>query len=330
MDIYSLYISTFVTRKIRNMKKIFIIILFTTFYSINGLAQRNPQKNITITYDSLTNFLGKNALGYTGQELYLKGLDKKSRTYGYNGFILDYKKDDDILNDEKNIYKPNENYNSRYEDLAGRYFNVLEVIRHPKASSTTSEYGDIFYLKLQELSKGDILYYKYNVGSEFTFPFIVRGFLEKQKELLTGKEFVVTDNVLKMSRNIVSGSILSFTTGESWECIDVTMNNNTNELSLLLQNARGIKTTIPYSEFKTTDGTKKVYTASEATELIKKYNPNNFRRILQNKIREGMTKEMTLLAWGEPIEIKKDGKNEQWIYPAGNLTFSEDKIINSR
>lgn len=312
------------------MKKIFTIILVTTLCSINSFAQKSPLENVTIAYDSLTNFLGKNVSGYTGQELYLKGLDKKSRTYGYNGFILDYKKDDDVLNDEKNIYKPNENYNSRYEDLAGKYFNVLEVIKHPKASTIANEYGDIFYLKLQELSNGDILYYKYNVGSEFTFPFIVRGFLEKQKKLISGKEFVVVDNVLKMSRNIVSGSALSFTTGESWRCIDVTMDNNTNELSLLLQNTRGIKTTIPYSEFKTSDGTKKVYTATEATELTKKYNPNNFRRILQNKIREGMTKEMTLLAWGKPIEIKDEGKNEQWIYPAGSLTFSGDKIINSK
>ncbi|MFV0419674.1 MAG: hypothetical protein ACK5KT_13215 [Dysgonomonas sp.] len=309
------------------MKKIFIIILATTLYSVNSPAQKSPHEDVAIAYDSLSNFLGKNAKGYTGQELYLKGLDKKSRNYGYNGFILDYKKDDDVLNDEKNIYKPNENYNSRYEDLAGRYFSVLEVIKHPKASTNATEYNNIFYLKLQELSNGDILYYKYNLGSEFTFPFIVRGFLEKQKELLSGKEYVVVDNVLKMSRNIVSGTALSFTTGETWRCIDVTMDNNTNELSLLLQNQRSIKTTIPYSEFNnTTDGTKKVYTSVEAAELTKKYNPNNFRRILQNKIREGMTKEMTLLAWGKPIEVKEEGKNERWIYSAGSLTFSGDKM----
>ena len=312
------------------MKKIFAIIIVTTLYSINSLAQKNSLEDVSIAYDSLSNFLGKKAMGYTGQELYLKGLDKKSRIYGYNGFILDYKKDDDVLNDEKNIYKPNENYNSKYEDLAGKYFNVLEVIKHPKANINTTEYGNIFYLKLQELSNSDILYYKYNVSSEFTFPFIVRGFLEKQKELLSGKEYVVADNVLKMSRNIVSGTTLTFDTGEAWKCIDVTMDNNTNELSLLLQNSRGIKTSIPYSEFNTTDGTKKVYTSAEVAELIKKYNPNNFRRILQNKIREGMTKEMTLLAWGKPLEIKEEGKNAQWIYPAGSLTFSGDKIISSK
>jgi len=299
-------------------------------YATCSFAQKDIQQNISVKYDSLANFLGKNAEGYSGQELYLKGLDKKSRAYGYNGFIINHLKDDDVLNDEKNIYKPNENYNSRYEDLAGKYFHVLEVTRHPKSNINAEEYGGIFYLKLQELSGGDVLYYKYTTDSEFTFPFIVRGFLEKQRQLLAGKEYVISDNLLKMSRNILTGSALAFTTGETWKCIDVTMDNNTNELSLLLQNSQGIKTAISYSDFNITEGTKKVFTANEAAALTKKYNSNNFRRILQNKIRTGMTKEMTRLAWGEPMEIKGTEKNEQWIYPAGTLIFSGDKIVNSK
>lgn len=307
------------------MKKLSIIIT-GLFLTVAGIC---AQDTSVIRYDSLSNFVGKDALAYKGQEFYLKGLDKTSRSYGYTGFILDYKKDDDILNDEKNIYKPNENYNSRYEDLAGRYFHVSDVIPHPKAN-TSEDYKNIFYLKLQELSSGDIVYYKYNTKSDFTFPFVVRGFLEKQKELLAGKEFVIPDNVLKLSRNIMTGSALKFETGEEWKCVDVTIDNIANEISLLMQNKHGVKTTIPYSYLQVEEGMKKMYTAAEAATYTKKFNSNNFRRILQNKIRNGMTKEMTRLAWGEPMEIKESGKNEQWIYPAGRLTFSGDKIINSK
>lgn len=309
------------------MKKIYLII-FLALFSITLFAQKETVP--TFVYDSTANFLGKNAIGYTDQELYLKGLDKSSQSFGYNGFILKYKKDDDLLNDEKNIYKPNDNYNSRYEDLANKYFHVMEVIRHPKVKSDTKDYSDEFYLKLQELSSGDIVYYKYSAESEYTFPFIVRGFFEKQKQLLTGKEYVFSDDILKMSRNLVTGKALTFNTGEEWKCMDVTMDNTTNELSLVLQNAKGIKTTIPYSTILNNESIKKTYAAAEASALTRKYNANNFRRILQNKIRLGMTKEMTRLAWGEPTEIKENGKSEQWFYPAGTLTFNGDKIVSTK
>ena len=160
------------------MKKIYIII----FLALSSIALFALEETIpTFAYDSTANFLGKNAMGYTGQELYLKGLDKSSQSFGYSGFILKYKKDDDLLNDEKNIYKPNDNYNSRYEDLAGKYFHVIEVIRHPKSKTEGKDYSDEFYLKLQELSSGDIMYYKYNAESEYTFPFIVKGFSKSRK-----------------------------------------------------------------------------------------------------------------------------------------------------
>ncbi|SBV94424.1 hypothetical protein [uncultured Dysgonomonas sp.] len=309
------------------MKKVYIII-FLALSSIALFAQKETIP--TFAYDSTANFLGKNAMGYTGQELYLKGLDKSSQSFGYSGFILKYKKDDDLLNDEKNIYKPNDNYNSRYEDLAGKYFHVIEVIRHPKSKTEVKDYSDEFYLKLQELSSGDIMYYKYSAESEYTFPFIVKGFFEKQKELLTGKEYVISDDILRMSRNLVTSKSLTFTTGQTWKCTDVTMDNTTNELSLVLQNAKGIKTVVPYSVTLNNESIKKVYTTAEASALTRKYNANNFRRILQNKIRVGMTKEMTRLAWGEPTEIKESGNTEQWFYPAGNLTFRGDKITSTK
>ncbi|MDU1892470.1 MAG: hypothetical protein E6767_17435 [Dysgonomonas sp.] len=302
------------------MRKINVAIILL-FVTLCISAQDKP--DLSIGYDSMKNFLHKNIEVYKGQELYLRGLDKSSQSYGYSGFILKYKNDDALLNDEKNIYKPNDNYNSRYEDLVGRYFNVLDVIRH---ANTNNEY----YLKLQELSSGDIVYYKYDTNSEFTFPFIVRGFLEKQKQLLIAKEYVIADDILKVSRNLVTGKGIVFTTGDKWTCTDITIDNRANELVLVLQNKGGVKITVPYSTL-TDEGIKKIFTADEATTLTRKYNVNNFRRILQNKIRVGMTKEMTRMAWGEPTQINQAGTNkEQWIYPAGTLSFNGDKIISTK
>jgi len=308
------------------MKKIYFIII-TILLTGNISAQKNKkQQTDIIPYDSISNFLGRNATAYTGQELFLKGLSKSDQSYGYSGFILKYKKDDGVLNDEKNIYKPNENYNSRYEDLAHKYFYVQEVIQQPRSDNNDTD----FYLKLKELSGGDILYYKYDVNSEYTFPFIVRGYFEKQRQLKTGNEYILSDNIMKMSRNLITGNALAATTGQTWKCIDVNIDNTNNELSMVFQNPQGIKTAIAYSLLDDSDGIKKMYTADEAKTLTRKYNSNNFRRILQNKIRVGMTKEMTRLAWGEPTDIKTNGKTEQWFYPAGKLTFTGDKITSTK
>lgn len=293
-------------------------------------AQNGESENNVLPNDSTTNFFGDDVQKYIGQELYLKGLNKSSLSYGYSGFILKYKKNDDLLNDEKNIYKPNgTNYSSRYEDLAGKYFQVLDVVKHTTSKSSSAQKEEI-YFKLQEKSSSDILYYNYNPNSEYTFPFILTGFFLKEKERLIGQEFVITDAVLRMSRNVLSGKALTFTTGQIWKCIDFDVNED-GELSLLLQSSGGLKTSISYAFLSDDEGIRKVYTAAEASLMRKKYNDNNYRRILQNKVRVGMTKEMTRLAWGEPTEeVLQSGKKETWIYPAGSLMFSSDKIISTK
>lgn len=311
------------------MKKILVNMIFLAL-SFCLYAQNDGAGVNVLPYDSTVNFFGEDVQKYIGQELYLKGLSKSSQPYGYSGFILKYKKNDDLLNDEKNIYKPNgANYTSRYEDLAGKYFQVLDVIKHTGKKGNGTQDESVFF-KLQEKSNGDILYYNYNPNSEYTFPFILTGFFLKEKERLIGQDFVVTDDVLRMSRNIVSGKALIFTTGQIWKCIDFDVNED-GELSLLLQSSGGIKTSIPYALLNNNEGIRKVYTATEASLMKKKYNENNYRRILQNKVRVGMTKEMTRLAWGEPIEIVlESGKKENWVYPSGSLLFNGDKIISTK
>ena len=59
-------------------KTLLIAVLALLSYSI--FAQKNKKQEIDIhPYDSTRNFLGKDVLQYTGQELFLKGLDKPSQ-----------------------------------------------------------------------------------------------------------------------------------------------------------------------------------------------------------------------------------------------------------
>lgn len=82
-------------------------------------------------YDSLQNFLGKDVYKYIGQDLCLNGKAESLRKYGYDHFVINYQFSG--YNTEKNKYKCCDSYNSKYYELAGKYFNVIAVHKHPKA-----------------------------------------------------------------------------------------------------------------------------------------------------------------------------------------------------
>ena len=262
----------------------------------------------------------------------MKALPSGSQEYGYPGFILKYKNDKDLLNDNKNIYKCCDGYNSKYEDLAGKYFQVIEVIKHPKAKKNEEDYGDEYYLYLNETSSGDRMYYKYNVDSEYTFPFLVMGYYEKQKQLYIGKEYVFATEIVTGLKDITTGKTIPTVIGQKWKCVDFNINPNKGEMVLTIQNVKGQKSTILFEEIIDNAEVKKVYTASEANSYIKKFNSYNFNRILQRKIRAGMTTEMCRMAWGEPTDIKETTKGKVktliWTYPASTITFRNDKVIS--
>ena len=314
------------------MKKILIaLILILATFSAN--AQKKDKNAIApmIPYDSLSNFLGEAVASYTGQELFLKALPLSSQELGYPGFILKYKNDNDLLNDEKNIYKCCDGYNSRYIDLAGKHFHVIEVIKHPKAKKNEEEYKDEFYLKLNETSSGDQLYYKYNTDSEYTFPFVVMGYYEKQKQLYTGKEYIFANEIVSGLKDIATGKAIPAVIGQKWKCTDLIIDKRTGEMRLIIENPKKQKSQIPFEEIIDNAEVKKVYTAAEAASYTKKFNSYNFNRILQRKIRAGMTTEMCRMAWGNPIDIKETGsggnKTTTWIYPSGTISFRNNKAV---
>lgn len=314
------------------MKRIlFTLILIAATLCI--CAQKKDKNAIapTLPYDSLSNFLGENVAAYTGQELLLKALSPGSQEYGYSGFILKYKNDNDLLNDEKNIYKCCDGYNSKYTDMVGKHFQVIEVIKHPKANKNEKDYGDEFYLKLGEISSGDQLYYKYNVDSEYTFPFLTMGYYYKQKELYSGKEYVFAQEIVSGLKDLNTGKAIPVAIGQKWKCVDLALNEMTGEIKMIVENAKKQKSAIPFEEVIDNAEVKKVYTTAEAASYIKKFNSYNFNRILQRKIRAGMTTEMCRMAWGNPTEIKESGsgssKNTQWIYATETITFRNNKVL---
>ena len=163
------------------LKKLLIILLclpMVSFGQITTTKVAEKKEEISIEpYDSLQNFLDKDLHRYIGQDFYLKGKAESLREYGYHGFLIDYKYKG--YNKEKNTYKCCDSYSSKYNELEGKYFNVINVYKHPRAKENDDLYGNTFYLELKEKESGDKVYFEYKADFEFSFPFIVVGFYEK-------------------------------------------------------------------------------------------------------------------------------------------------------
>ncbi|MEC8273781.1 MAG: hypothetical protein VXZ76_02955 [Bacteroidota bacterium] len=314
-------------------KLLFLIPLFTVF-SINlfgqitttAVAPKTEPIN-TAAYDSTLNFLGEDVYKYKGQELYLIGKSEERREYGYDDFVINYRKD--AMG--KNIYKCCDGYNSKYDELAEKYFTVLDVIKHPE-SEEFSFYDDYYFLKLQEKQSNDIVYFQYITKFEHSFPFIVVGFFEKQKKLVIGQEFVIKDYYLGGSTDIYTGKELTINTGQIWKTIDFTIEQKYYTLSLVIENPLGEITTMSYESTFGEYRPGAVYTLSEAENYYSLFGQETFDKILQKKVSLGMTKLMCELSWGKPEKINEtitSGQvSEQWVY-SDNYLYFENGILTT-
>ena len=286
-----------------------------------------PEKNVDVstkTSDSLQNFLGEDVYKYIGQELYLKGKSKSRRKSGYSRFIIDYQYKGN--NSSENIYKccNDDNYNSKYSELEGSYFEVVAVHKHPKAEKN-NHYAKIFYLELKEKESGDKVFFKYDSQHEVSFPFILVGFFEKQKQILVGEKFVFANKVLESSSDIETGKPINNIENQIWECVDLTIEEEYYLLSLIVKNSSGEKTTVPHIHVSKDFG-QYCYTKKEAKIYEKKFGKSKWLKILEGKVAEGFTEEMVLLSWGEPKEINKASYGDQWVYENQYLYFENGKL----
>ncbi len=279
------------------------------------------QNVVSSSYDSTQNFLGSDVMKYKGQELYLKGLgltNAYGRKEGYKSFFLDYKKkkfqeksnvykccSESSLEEEKRYKTLEASYTSNYSKLSEKYFKVLEIVKHPKAEENEVFYFSTCYLKLQEKESGDTVYFEYSKISDLSFPFITVGYFEKQKQMLVGKEFIFTDDLVNNLTDIQTGKAITVKTGQKWKCTDLTFEEKWYKLSYVIENPRGEKSMIEYDNLFGKFKTGSFYTISEAEKYSKKFGRENFNTILQGRVSIGMTREMCKLSWGEPNDINE-------------------------
>lgn len=334
--------------QLHSWKPIFILTLLTVCSSTllgqittTKVAPINDRIE-TAVYDSITNYIGKNIHQYIGQELYLNQLPENFQSFGYMNFLVDYSKS---AFEKGNVYKSSDGFNSDYKAIAGKYFKVLDIIKAEKQNSISG--ATYYFLKLEEKTSKDILYYKLAVNNSTpkeidhllnkekgipAFPFIITGYFEKQKDLSVGKTFVFSDRVLKNATDIETGKPITKKIKENWKCIDLTIEDKTFILSFVFQNSEGEKILVPASSVNGQYSKGRTYTLSAANKYSELFGEENFEKILSGKVVVGMTDEMCLLSWGEPnsknITTSTGINSEQWVYD-GNYLYFDNGILST-
>lgn len=293
-------------------------------------ATINENSNI-IPYDSTKNYLGKDVFQYLGQELYVKGKPESLREYGYEGFVIDYMKDS--YSNTSNIYKNNGKFASSYEDLVGKYFKVLEIIKHPKADNTDGYYKNLYYFKLEEKDSKTIVYFKYDSQFDASYPFIITAYFEKQKQYI-GKVFVLMGknsyNIGMPTYDCKTGLEVAINTGCIWKVSDITIEEEYYLISLLLENEKG---EIVLFELKNVTDEDFILPKEMAQNYRKTFGDEKWNLILQGKVKLGMTSKMCFLSWGEPVSknetITSGRRFEQWVYKNDSYLYFENGLLTA-
>ncbi len=309
------------------MKKIIFVFLilvnkFSLYAQINKIETLRPTNKTIIKFDSLVNFVDNNVIDLIGQEIYIIGDEAKNE---FNGFSKKNPIDD--IKKYSSIGRNNNDY-IKYEDIAEKYFTILDVLKYTK-SDRSSFSNAKFILKLEQKDSKQVYYYSYPTR-EFEVPFIVVGYFLKMKKLYINQNYISRglnwnsyDNPYEPIYNIVNGKqIINFTIGEEWKVIELSIQNKTkiyssiyDNLFFILENKFNEKVSIPFLvinyEWAILEKSKSDYIKNKFGDII-------WNKILSRKIWIGMTEDMLLFSIGKPDKINKTitetNKSEQWYY----------------
>ena len=293
----------------------------------------NQLLNKAIVYDSLNNF-GNDEQGRRS-ELFFALLNKKfdTKTDAINSSRRVYQQFIGqqvlILPKSKRMAAFDNMYSTdEYAYLRGRYYTIADIEYEIEEDYFTGMF------KLDELTflldNGEKKKTKWTISPLFIDNHaLIVGFYEKLKSLYLNTVFVYKERRQRQTKDVKTGELVGLK-GESWNCSDIQLVDNglVVQLYAILTNENGneILATFgaPLYDELDEDPTslhyfmKKSDFMKRVAMLSEKFGEEDANLIINNQIRIGMSKEMCLESWGEPIRISRitnsERASEQWIY----------------
>ena len=263
------------------------------------------------------------------------------RTFGYQHFYIE-KEASFSLPNEGHWGEPSStiNYNTKYDNLVGKYFTVLDVQPDSKQNEFSYKKND-WWFKLQNKDKADeIVWFKYQADNEHKFPFITVSYFNYVKKSLIGKKYVFkyyinegkVNELLIDNTDFFTGLTFVESKNNRWECIDITIEDEYYKLVALLRNQAGNVVSMPIEElFLQKDSSKAVYffEVSKYNSLVSKWGERYMDNVRKGVICVGMPQSLLLLSWGKPDRINSSSYGpDQYVY-GNQYVYVENGIIKA-
>lgn len=304
------------------MKKVFVLLLVIIFnvsaYCQIGVtsAVAPVKKTEVVVFDSTKNFLGyNNVMSYLDQTLFVLPKAKSSQEYGYYHFykICNFNLERFFGLDYKHYGQDADasDYNTRYEDLAMTYWHVDSIV---SARDIGHDRRYLFYLSNvnEPESKCAFSYYP---EYESEFPFIVLSHYNYLKEKYIGKQFIVNRGFLTYYDLSTGSFIVTDDTKTIWTAEDLNVISNENgdqEFGMLLKQGNE-RTFVAIDDFEKKIG-RRIIEKKEWDKLVATYGLDMVKTAFQGEIEVGMSRELLILALGEPESINKASYGDQYVY----------------
>ena len=299
------------------MRTIPFIMLFLScsLYAVaqlNIIPKNDGLKEYTVQnaqpYDSLTNVESRSFASLPGQTLYMHGAKNDSRGY-YEVFFTG-----NFLDGEKQqVYQMDGVSVTPAKSVVGKYYEVLKVWTK----------GTGCCILLREKESGDEIYY-----NPYRYPLCMTclGFYEKLKRYIGQAFFSLAKRV-----ETEDGQIITPPEGTEYHCMDIGLKMNSDGAFLIMEGADSVKV----EAFPIGDEVYEFVSAKRISLLKEQYGDNFGKQIAFRKVDTGMTKEMVVVAWGEPYrksEIKKEnGTLETWSFSDNRyVELFNGKVLNVR
>lgn len=312
------------------MRKILLLMVLWACsyqYSFSQITTTNVAEAIAspvIVYDSLSNY-PKDIRSIKGQTVLVREASESLRNYPYKRFSKTF----------VNEFKMHSIDGLPYNDVAGKYFHVDEVVVYPEELGWLGR--DAASLRLiNKEDNNDIVYFQYiEVEHKYKdvesiqaghFPFIIVGFYEKLQRTVIGNKYLMKSQYGSNS-DYITGLKVEKTDGEVWECVGLIIETKYYNLVLIMKNTKGEQIIASYDAlFEGDSGRKGIYSLDEVTRYLKKFGEENFALIIKGEVKIGWTEEMVIMSWGKPEDINKSSSGDQWCYKKQYLYFNNGKL----